>query len=141
MDMVMSGAASPSRAAAVSSNSTSSAAGCGDDGIAAEQPPPPQPRFARTLAAVIRGGCAGARLTAVVSTIWPGGGCVAFGALPCRARLRRTHRRRTVMRRDATGDRTDGRSAAAAAAATSTSAICVYHINIFSPRPTNDSRT
>jgi len=59
MDMVMSGAASPSRAAAVSINSTSSAAGC-SDGIAAERPPPPQPRFARTLAAVIRGGCAGA---------------------------------------------------------------------------------
>jgi len=60
MDMVMSGAACPSRAAAVSINSTSSAAGCSDDGIAVEQPPPPQPRFARTVAAVIRGGCAGA---------------------------------------------------------------------------------
>jgi len=57
MDMVMSGAASPSRAVARSTSVTSSAAaGRCSGGIAMEQPAPPQWRFARTFATVICGG-------------------------------------------------------------------------------------
>lgn len=50
----MSGAASASRVAVSSTSIASSAAGR-SDGIAIEQPPP-RPRFARTFAAVMRGG-------------------------------------------------------------------------------------